>query len=44
VASPVAPAGGSQGTGQDLGAGGEIPVTIGRRTPVGSPALAGASR
>ena len=33
VASPVPPAGGSQGTGQDLARGGEIPVTlsIGRR-------------
>jgi radical SAM family uncharacterized protein len=29
VASPVAPAGGSQGTGQDLEAGGWVPVTIG---------------
>jgi hypothetical protein len=29
VASPVAPAGGSQGTGQDLGRGGEIPVRLG---------------
>jgi radical SAM superfamily enzyme YgiQ (UPF0313 family) len=29
VASPVAPAGGSQGTGQDLDAGGWIPISIG---------------
>ncbi|MEN9823409.1 MAG: hypothetical protein RLZ04_1835 [Actinomycetota bacterium] len=28
VASPVAPAGGSQGTGQDLARGGEVPVTL----------------
>jgi radical SAM family uncharacterized protein len=28
VASPIAPAGGSQGTGQDLSRGGEIPVTL----------------
>ncbi len=28
VASPVAPAGGSQGTGQDLAAGGYVPVTL----------------
>jgi radical SAM family uncharacterized protein len=28
VASPVAPAGGSQGTGQDLGAGGAVPVKL----------------
>jgi radical SAM family uncharacterized protein len=28
VASPVAPAGGSQGTGQDLSRGGEVPVTL----------------
>ena len=28
VASAVAPAGGSQGTGQDLGRGGEIPITL----------------
>ena len=28
VASPVAPAGGSQGTGQDLTRGGEVPVTL----------------
>jgi radical SAM family uncharacterized protein len=35
VASPVAPAGGSQGTGQDLSRGGDIPVqlTLGRRQP-----------
>ena len=30
VASPVPPAGGSQGTGQDLGAGGEVPGAIAR--------------
>lgn len=28
VASPIAPAGGSQGTGQDLTRGGEVPVTL----------------
>jgi radical SAM family uncharacterized protein len=28
VASPIAPAGGSQGTGQDLARGGEVPVTL----------------
>jgi hypothetical protein len=28
VASPLPPAGGSQGTGQDLARGGEIPVTL----------------
>jgi hypothetical protein len=28
VASPVPPAGGSQGTGQDLARGGEVPVTL----------------
>jgi len=28
VASPIAPAGGSQGTGQDLSRGGEVPVTL----------------
>jgi radical SAM family uncharacterized protein len=28
VASPVPPAGGSQGTGQDLGRGGEVPVVV----------------
>jgi hypothetical protein len=28
VASPVAPAGGSQGTGQDLSRGGDTPVTF----------------
>ncbi|MEX2627515.1 MAG: TIGR03960 family B12-binding radical SAM protein [Ilumatobacteraceae bacterium] len=42
VASPVPPAGGSQGTGQDLDRGGEVPVeitaTIGRRSPVGASA------
>jgi radical SAM family uncharacterized protein len=36
VASPIAPAGGSQGTGQDLSRGGEVPVTLlpARRQPV----------
>jgi hypothetical protein len=29
VASPVAPAGGSQGTGQDLDVGGWMPVSLG---------------
>jgi radical SAM family uncharacterized protein len=33
VASPLAPAGGSQGTGQDLSSGGSVPVTL-RRSPV----------
>ncbi|MAT04463.1 MAG: B12-binding domain-containing radical SAM protein [Acidimicrobiaceae bacterium] len=37
VASPIAPAGGSQGTGQDLSRGGEVPVEIMRRpTPAGA--------
>ncbi len=38
VASPVAPAGGSQGTGQDLTRGGEVPVTLlpTRREPAGA--------
>jgi hypothetical protein len=31
VASPVPPAGGSQGTGQDLSVGGRIPVRLGSR-------------
>ena len=37
VASPMAPAGGSQGTGQDLSRGGEVPVTLmpTRREPAG---------
>jgi radical SAM family uncharacterized protein len=36
VASPVAPAGGSQGTGQDLSRGNVVPVELGvRREPVG---------
>lgn len=37
VASPIAPAGGSQGTGQDLDRGGEVPVTLmpKRREPAG---------
>jgi radical SAM family uncharacterized protein len=34
VASPVAPAGGSQGTGQDLSRGGDVPVTLLRSRPV----------
>jgi radical SAM family uncharacterized protein len=36
VASGVAPAGGSQGTGQDLRTGGEVPVSLQRRLPVGA--------
>ncbi|MFM8236625.1 MAG: TIGR03960 family B12-binding radical SAM protein [Actinomycetota bacterium] len=37
VASPVAPAGGSQGTGQDLATGGAVPVSfLGRRPVVAS--------
>ncbi len=38
VASPIAPAGGSQGTGQDLSRGGEVPVTLMpiRRQPAGA--------
>jgi radical SAM family uncharacterized protein len=39
VASSVAPAGGSQGTGQDLGTGGAVPV---RFLPTPTPVLAGA--
>jgi len=35
VASAVPPAGGSQGTGQDLTVGGEVPVTLLRSKPVG---------
>ncbi len=35
VASPVAPAGGSQGTGQDLSRGGETPVAFLGRKPAG---------
>ena len=37
VASPIAPAGGSQGTNQDLSRGGEVPVTLmpTRREPAG---------
>jgi hypothetical protein len=35
VASAVPPAGGSQGTGQDLQRGGEVPVTLLARKPVG---------
>jgi radical SAM family uncharacterized protein len=41
VASAVPPAGGSQGTGQDLSEGGTVPV---RLLPSRSPALAGTSR
>jgi radical SAM family uncharacterized protein len=37
VASPIAPAGGSQGTGQDLARGGEVPVTLLPTKPVGAP-------
>ncbi|HMF82065.1 MAG TPA: TIGR03960 family B12-binding radical SAM protein [Acidimicrobiia bacterium] len=37
VASPVAPAGGSQGTGQDLSRGGDVPVTfVGAREKAGA--------
>jgi radical SAM family uncharacterized protein len=38
VASPIPPAGGSQGTGQDLDRGGEVPVTLlpTRREPIGA--------
>jgi radical SAM family uncharacterized protein len=36
VASPVPPAGGSQGTGQDLGAGGEVPVRFLATAPRGA--------
>jgi hypothetical protein len=35
VASPVAPAGGSQGTGQDLDAGGDLPVRFLGTKPAG---------
>lgn len=39
VASPIAPAGGSQGTGQDLNTGGEVPVALlGRRPRPATPA------
>ena len=37
VASPVAPAGGSQGTGQDLANGGAIPVVLSTPSPAGAP-------
>jgi radical SAM family uncharacterized protein len=37
VASNTAPAGGSQGTGQDLGSGGEVPVFLRPRTAAGAP-------
>jgi hypothetical protein len=40
VASAVAPAGGSQGTGQDLASGGEVPVFL--RPTAGAGAAAGA--
>lgn len=40
VASAVPPAGGSQGTGQDLSVGGEVPVTLLRSKPVGAGAPA----
>ena len=40
VASPIPPAGGSQGTGQDLTRGGEVPVTLLARRPEPAPALA----
>jgi radical SAM family uncharacterized protein len=36
VASTVPPAGGSQGTGQDLSVGGDVPVTLRPRIPVGA--------
>jgi radical SAM superfamily enzyme YgiQ (UPF0313 family) len=36
VASPIAPAGGSQGTGQDLSRGGETPVAFLGRKPAGA--------
>jgi hypothetical protein len=36
VASATPPAGGSQGTGQDLSRGGVVPVEIGPRRPVGA--------
>jgi radical SAM superfamily enzyme YgiQ (UPF0313 family) len=42
VASPVPPAGGSQGTGQDLTSGGDVPVTFTARPGGAGPALAGA--
>ena len=45
VASPIAPAGGSQGTGQDLSRGGEVPVALlprPRLTLVDAPAGAAA--
>ena len=37
VASAVPPAGGSQGTGQDLSRGGEVPVTLRRRPATPDP-------
>jgi radical SAM family uncharacterized protein len=43
VASPVAPAGGSQGTGQDLSRGGEVAVSLTAKPPAAGP-LVGASR
>ena len=39
VASTVAPAGGSQGTGQDLSRGGEVPVSISARRPAAGVAV-----
>jgi radical SAM family uncharacterized protein len=41
VASTVPPAGGSQGTGQDLSHGADVPVTLGRRPAPAEPALVG---
>ena len=41
VASPIPPAGGSQGTGQDLSRGGEVPVELVRRRPQPAPVGAG---
>jgi radical SAM family uncharacterized protein len=38
VASATAPAGGSQGTGQDLSRGGEIPIVLGSKKPVSATA------
>ena len=42
VASAVPPAGGSQGTGQDLAVGGEVPVVLLSKPPDRSPAASGA--
>jgi hypothetical protein len=41
VASAVPPAGGSQGTGQDLSTGGQVPVRFLATAPSGAPAAAG---